>query len=261
MQQLHLTAYAGEGAFQLDAVSSLKKLQELVLMAEMASSVWVTEGQLSRLTSLQTFRLSGSSSVDGPVIQALGVLLQIKIVSCDAVPSSIEAVKGIFTVLKQLIIGDPDADIVIVSPMALQLVPLGQRESLMVGDSFGSLKMLSINTCKITTAPVPLRLMPCLTQVAFADCEFASDNWLTEAVRAASHINQLSMPACGLHQIPCGLHLLTSLERLDMHCNHLSELPLCLSCLTALTFLDVDDCKLEHMPFMVEHLPAISAYI
>ena len=185
-------------------------------------------------------------------MHALGLLPRLADLSCSEVSAAINATMGHVTALRRLVFTSPDP-----CAIFLELVPETRVHVLSEGEAFGMLSQLSLYEFTLTSAPICLQLMPCLTRVEFQHCDFEGADWLAEALTCATQIKRLNMSFCQLTGLPGTVCQMHRLETLKLNCNFLTDLPMAISCLTSLQALEMVNCKLEHVPFGLEHLTSL----
>ena len=240
-------------AIPLDCISILHKLEQLTVRSSCSHSSWQTQGALSSLTSLHTFKFKGNAVLHGDIIASLSHLPSLAHLECSKIPRGrLDLGTGQFTALKSFsrrIEHDMEFQPVqIRMPAALNSQPLP-------GDTLGSLRSFCVHECVFTSDPVPFWQLSSLTSIEFGGCRFEPEGWLEQSLHGAVQIEELIMSDCELELDLCmSVCQLTNLKSLELDNNLFCDFPNAFSTLTALTMLDLGGNDLDTVPPSLQYL-------
>ena len=245
--QLDLTVYPDDPPyddFDMDCLSNLSRLQHLHIQSAATGQnrTWKTQGLLSSLTALESFRFLGDDPLQGPVMPALGSLNKLTALVTAHIPQGyVEVCRTHFSVLTKFAIKHNSA----VEKLRLDIA---------FAQSIHSLCKLSLHGCCITSSPLHLKSLSSLTKVKFDRCEFKFEDWLSEALEGATQVQILTLHSMHLTDIPISVCRMTGLRQLNMLYTYLSDLPAHLAQLTNLEFLDLSGNDLTSVPVVLEQM-------
>ena len=221
----------------LDCLSGMHKLQELQIDASSKkSSPWVSKGQLTSLTSLESFSFQGRS-LQGPVLSALGMLPSLTHL---VFPHYLQGTSSLgrmrFTALEDLTV-EECGQLDVLRPLSLYMP-----------QPFTSLCRLALESCRLFSQPTPLRCLPSLRFLELRQCGFTYLNWLSEALEGATQVSELHLVCLYLGSVPQSVCSMTGLHRLNLECNELTTLPDALAQVSCLEILDLSDNELTVFP-------------
>ena len=217
-------------SIDLDCLSSMQKLQHLAINAWWQNPIacWESKGQLSLLTSLESFRFE-RGQLNGPVLVALSTLSRLTSIVITPNAEGIRDLSSMaFAALERFAVQDREIDDLVVWPI-----------SLCPSKSFSSLRSLSLTGCDVSSWSTPLHSLPSLTHIEFQRCDFASGDWLLDALEGATQVSELFLTALGLDVLPQSVCSMTGLRELGLEYNRISDLPAACVQLCALETLDI----------------------
>ena len=243
--QLNLTVYSDDPPyddFDMDCLSSMKRLQHLHIQSMGQHRTWKTRGLLSSLTALERFSFLGDGLLQGPVMPALGSLNKLTALATAHIPEGyVEVCSTNFSGLKKFAIKYKDVE----DQLHLDIA---------FAQSMHSLCKLSLTECYITSGPLPLKSLSCLTKVKLNGCEFVYQDWLSEALEGATQVHRLTLDSMYLTAIPHSICRMIGLRQLKMPHTHLPDLPADFAQLTNLEGLDLQDSTLTSIPVVLEQM-------
>lgn len=197
--ELDLVAYGKnteQQAISLDCMSILYKLEQLTVRSSGSHSHWQTQGALSSLTSLRTFKFKANATLHGDVISSLCHLPSLAHLEFSEIPGgTLDFGTGHFTALKFFSQGqhfDKEFQHVQFS------MPAAPNIQSLPGDTLQSLRSFCVHECLFTSAPVPFWQLPSLTSIEFDDCRFEPKAWLERSLHGAVQIEELIVSDCSL---------------------------------------------------------------
>ncbi len=244
-------------AISLDCISILHKLEQLTVRSSCSHSHRQTQGALSSLTSLHTFKFQANTVLHGDIISSLCHLPSLAHLECNTleynmIPGGrLKLGSGQFTALKSFSKG-PHHDMEL-QPVQIRM-PAALNSQPSPGDTLGSLRSFCVHECLFTTAPVPFWQLSSLTAIAFYNCCFEPEAWLDQSLHGAVQIEELIMSGCQLEYLSVSVCQLTNLQSLRITNSLIHDLPSPFSALTALTVLDLSGNVLETVPSSLEYL-------
>ena len=120
--------------------------------------------------------------------------------------------------------------------------------------SMRSLCKLSLHDCCITSRPLPLKSLSCLTKIKFDHCEFTFQDWVAEALEGATQVHKLTLDSMYLTELPYSMCRMIGLRQLDMPYTYLSDLPADFAQLINLETLSISDNDLSSIPIVLEQM-------
>ena len=247
--ELDLVAYEKntvQQAISLDCISILHKLEQVTMRSSCRHSHWQTQGELSSLTSLHTFKFKANTVLHGDIIPSFCHLPSLAHLECNTIPGGrLELGTGQFTALKSFSKGIPSQHNEIeVQPVQFSM-PAAFNSQPSPGDILGSLRSFCVHECLFTSAPVPFWQLSSLTSIAFYDCRFEPEDCLDQILHGAVQIAELIMSACELENLSMSVCQLTNLQSLKINDHFCCDFPSAFSTLTALTMLDLSGNDLD----------------
>ena len=226
----------------LDCLSVMHRLKKLDVHALYGvSTVWLSKGHISSLTSLESFSFQGRI-VQGPVLAALGVLPSLTRL---VFPNSLEGTRSFgsmrFSSLAELQVEVSDDD-------------LERPFSLNMSQPFTSLCKLCLESCVLISHPTPFRCLLNLKIVEFRICEFESWNWLSDALEGATQVSELMLVNLALDSLPQSVCSMTGLTELNLEYSHFTTLPDALVQLSCLKSLELSENQLTVFPDVLSHM-------
>ena len=246
--QLNLTVYSGDpsyDAFDMDRLSSMSRLQYLDIQAigPDCDGTWKTQGLLSSLTALESFSFHLQDGfLHGPVVPALGSLNKLTALTTTHIPEGyVEVCSAHFPRLRKFSIKYNSTEEYMTVDIAF-------------AQSMRFLRKLSLHDCCITSRPLHLKSLPCLTKVKFDHCEFTFEDWVAEALEGATQVRMLTLDRMYLTDIPHSVCRMSGLRQLDMPYTYLADLPADLAHLTNLETLSLCNNNLALIPAVLEEM-------
>ena len=240
---LSMTACSARpAAVNLDCLSSMVRLQLLEITAWHNASVWTSGGQLSLLTSLQSFRFK-SGQLQGPVWPALDTLPYLtRLETCSVPESSIDLGGMSYTALKKLKIHIKCDD------YDDRYLDLG------VGDLDSPLQQLSLISLTLPYKILPLKLLFRLEKLYLNDVDASKQRLSHEWPEDATQLRSLSLVRMKLIDFPESGFDLNGLQDLILNHNELSDLPDALTQLSHLTLFSLDGNLITTMPKVISKM-------
>lgn len=201
-------------SIDLDCLSGMHKLKKLQIHASSKkSSTWVSKGQLTLLTSLESFSFQGRN-LQGPVLAALGMLPSLtRLVFPHYLQGTSSLGRMRVSTLEGLTVEE--------CSQLDMLRPL----SLYMPQPFTSLCRLTLESCELFSQPTPLCCLPNLKFLELRQCGFTYLNWLSEALEGATQVSELQLTCLYLDSLPQSVCSMTGLRQLDLESNELTTLP------------------------------------
>ena len=253
--ELDLVAYGKnteQRAISLDCISVLHKLEQLTVRSTCSHSHWQTQGALSSLTSLRTFKFKANATLHGDIISSLRRLPSLAHLECSKVPGGrLDFGTGHFNALKSFSKGqhyDKEFQHVQFS------MPAAFNSQPSPGDTLGSLRSFCVHECWLTSAPIPFWQLSSLTTIEFDDCRSEPGAWLEQSLHRAVQIEELIVSDCELDDMCMSVCQLTNLQSLKMNDNFICDFPNVFSTLTALTMLNLSGNGLYTVPPPLQYL-------
>ena len=246
--QLNLTVYSDDppyDAFDMDRLSGMGRLQYLHIESDgqNGSRTWRTQGLLSSLTALERFSFHAPDGfLQGPVVPALGSLKNLTALTTTHIPEGyMEVCSAHFPGLRKFSI-------------KYNSIEDYRTADIAFAQSMRSLCKLSLHDCCITSRPLHLKCLSCLTKIKFDHCEFTFEDWVAEALEGATQVHKLKLENMYLTEVPHSVCRMIGLRQLDMPYSHLSDLPADLAQLTNLEILSLPDNHLDFIPIVLEQM-------
>ena len=117
-----------------------------------------------------------------------------------------------------------------------------------------SLCKLALTACYITSSPVSLRLMSCLTRVKFERCSFTLVDWLNQAFEGATQVKSLTLRNICSNGIPNSVSQMVGLHKLKLPYSSLTDLPTEILQLSHVTRLDLSNNDMSCVPQALEQM-------
>ena len=253
--QLNLTVYSDDpsyDAFDMDRLSGMSRLQYLHIESDEQNCprVWRTRGLLSSLTALERFSFHPLDGfLQGLVVPALGSVNNLTALTTTHIPEGyVEVCSAHFPGLRKF---------------SIKYNSLEQYRTadIAFAQSMSSLCKLSLHDCRITSRPLHLKCLSCLTKVKFDHCEFTFHDWLAEALEGATQVHKLKLENMYLTDVPYSVCRMIELRQLDMPYSQLSDLPADLAQLTNLEILSLIDNELSSVPIVLEQMTHLKELI
>ena len=243
--RLTLTEYSEDpmlSTVDIDCLSGMSKLQDLWITSKVPGKVWSTQGLLSSLYCLESFTFLGDGILQGPLLPALAVLPNLKVLRTSKIPGGqVESCSTHFTALTSFEVVDFDDT-------------GGPNSHIAFGQPLSSLCKLALTACHMTSMPVSLRLVSSLTRVKFENCSFTLDDWLNQALEGATQVESLTLRNSCSDSIPNSVFQMVGLQKLKLPFSFLTDLPTEIVQLSNLTRLDLSDNDLSCVPQALEQM-------
>ena len=227
----------------MDCLSGMSRLQHLKIESKVRGKVWSTQGLLSSLDCLKSFKFLGEGTLGGPLLPALAVLPKLTTMRFSNIPGGrVESSSAYFTALTSFVVVDfGDAE----GPHNLHIT---------FGQPLSSLCKLVLTACHITSLPVSLRLVSSLTRVKFERCIFTLVNWLHQALEGATQVTSLTLRNSCDDGVPDSVFQMVGLQKLKLPYSGLTDLPAQIVQLSNLTRLDLSDNAMSCVPQALEQM-------
>ncbi len=254
--ELDLVAYGQtfvQHAIPLDCISVLLNLEQLTMRSSCSHSHWQTQGALSSLTSLHTFKIKANATLHGDIISSLSHLPSLAHLELNTIPGGkLELSTGQFTAPKSFSKGQHYG--MEVQPVQFSMPAALNNQPGFPGDTLGFLRSFCVHECLFTSAPVPFWQLSSLTSIAFYHCQFQQDDWVDQSLHGAVQIEELIMSGCQLDYVSESVCQLINLQSLRIVRSLTQFLPSTFSALTALTVLDLSRNILDTVPPSLKYL-------
>lgn len=220
----------------MDCLSGMSRLQHLEIDSKVRGKVWSTQGLLSSLDCLKSFKFLGEGTLEGPLLPALAVLPNLTTLRFSNISGGqVETCSTHFTALTSFVIV---AFVESEAPYNLHIT---------FGQPLSSLCKLALTACHITSMPVSLSLVSSLTRVKFERCSFTHVDWLDQALEGATQVTSLTLRNVCDDNVPDSVFQMVGLQKFKLPYSRLT-LPAQIVRLSNLTRLDLSDNDMSCVP-------------